>query len=347
MPWHILSALKAIGFDEACDVTRACEAANVSIRMFLAEGKGPRPQISNSCPAVVRLLQVSYPELVHNIIPIEAPRETVSREAKNRISRERGVPIEEIGAIYITPCPAKMIAIREPAEEARSYLDGAIAISDVYGPLLSALSKPHEEPEDAGKDFSGIGVGWARIGGFCNAFESESCMSTAGISNVLEVLDDIEQGKLRDVDFVELFTCRGGCIGGSLTVENVYLSRSKVINLTKKFGEPKCDPDEIAAQYREGTQFLRGPVLPRPIKPLDKDVGKAIEKMKVKEQVYETLPKIDCGACGSPNCMAFAEDLVQGMVSESDCIFRMYEKLRGISEDLSRFIEKLAPAGGK
>ena len=32
-----------------------------------------------------------------------------------------------------------MISIKQPAEKGRSYLDGAISISDIYGPLLSAL----------------------------------------------------------------------------------------------------------------------------------------------------------------------------------------------------------------
>jgi hypothetical protein len=121
-----------------------------------------------------------------------------------------------------------------------------------------------------------------------------------------------------------------------------------VITLTSRFGqEPTCTPEEIAAQYRDGTQFLRGVVHPRPLNPLDTDVGKAIEKMKMKEKIFEELPKIDCCACGAPNCMAFAEDLVQGLVEESDCVFRMYEHLREISEGLNDFVEKLAAASGK
>ena len=31
--------------------------------------------------------------------------------------------------------------------------------------------------------------------------------------------------------------------------------------------------------------------------------------------------QVDCGLCGSPNCMAFAEDVVRGEASLTDCVF--------------------------
>ena len=45
---------------------------------------------------------------------------------------------------------------------------------------------------------------------------------------------------------------------------------------------------------------------------LDMDFKTAIEKMSRIEEIYQTLPGIDCGACGSPTCRAFAEDIVLG-----------------------------------
>ena len=44
------------------------------------------------------------------------------------------------------------------------------------------------------------------------------------------------------------------------------------------------------------------------------------------QEVREDLPGIDCGACGSPNCRAFAEDLVLGKADINDCIIG-YKKL--------------------
>ncbi|MBP3377159.1 MAG: hypothetical protein J6L96_00270 [Clostridia bacterium] len=37
------------------------------------------------------------------------------------------------------------------------------------------------------------------------------------------------------------------------------------------------------------------------------------------EAITETLPKIDCGSCGAPTCMAFAEDIVKGETTADEC----------------------------
>ena len=41
--------------------------------------------------------------------------------------------------------------------------------------------------------------------------------------------------------------------------------------------------------------------------------------------IADTLPGIDCGSCGAPNCMAFAEDIVKGETTADECtvIMRM------------------------
>jgi uncharacterized Fe-S cluster-containing protein len=64
--------------------------------------------------------------------------------------------------------------------------------------------------------------------------------------------------------------------------------------------------------------------------------------MKVRElRVY--LPGIDCGACGSPNCQAFAEDIVQDKANISSCVFIqsvLLEKGHLQPEDTIKSMEK-------
>ena len=54
---------------------------------------------------------------------------------------------------------------------------------------------------------------------------------------------------------------------------------------------------------------------------LDKDVSVAMEKMEQIRRITESLPGIDCGACGSPSCRAFAEDIVAGRAEAGMCVF--------------------------
>ena len=60
---------------------------------------------------------------------------------------------------------------------------------------------------------------------------------------------------------------------------------------------------------------------------LDNDMGEALKKYNLIEEVASELPGLDCGSCGCPTCHALAEDIVKGYASEFDCIFIMRTKL--------------------
>ena len=53
---------------------------------------------------------------------------------------------------------------------------------------------------------------------------------------------------------------------------------------------------------------------------MDKDHTKA-QAMEQIRRITESLPGIDCGACGSPKCRAFAEDIVAGRAEAGMCVF--------------------------
>ena len=65
-------------------------------------------------------------------------------------------------------------------------------------------------------------------------------------------------------------------------------------------------------------------------------------KRKEKEEIYESLPKIDCGVCGAPTCKTFAEDVVRGDAELADCIFNLPQKYTELSQKLSELFNKPA-----
>jgi hypothetical protein len=345
LPKRILTSLKKLGFDDAFDLSLTCGGISFAIQEYLREYTGPRPLISIACPTVVRLIQVKYPALIEQLIPIDLPREVAARELKRNKSKQLGLKESEIGIFYITPCPAKMISIKQPAEKGRSYMDGAISISDIYGPLLSALEDV--EKETYRKDLEDIcilGMGWAIVGGICQTLRLKNSLAVSGLGEIIKVFDDIETGKLRNIDFIEAYSCPQGCVGGSLTVENIYTSHNKILKLieTLEYEQIKACPDirEVRKLYKQNYFFINGKFEPRPLKPLDKDLAKAIMKRKEKENIYESLPKIDCGVCGAPTCLAFAEDIVKGEAELIDCIFNLPQKFAELSQELSKLLDK-------
>lgn len=321
-PKRLVQAIKQIGFDYVIDVSRACEEFAVAFDEFMAEYRGRLPLISAFCPTVVRLVQVKYPDLTELVMPLDIPREVAAREFKEELSQELGCDPKDIGVIYLTPCPAKMVSIKQPAEKTKSSLDGAISIRDVYGPLLAALKTMGNQDvdPDVARGFT-FSTGWEMLGEMTRLLGSERLIAVSGLSDVTKVFDDIENSRLRDVTLVEASACMGGCIGGPLTVENMYVARSNIINQMVKYGgRSAVDRDEVLEKHRSGYYNLERRLAPRPLRPLDPDLAIAIEKKKRKAVIYNSLPKIDCGCCGAPTCEALADDIVRGLAAIEDCI---------------------------
>ncbi len=72
---------------------------------------------------------------------------------------------------------------------------------------------------------------------------------------------------------------------------------------------------------------------------LDESIAGAIDRMEHMNAILERLPGYDCGACGSPTCESFAEDIVRGFCTEMDCIHLLKARL----EEMALKVEDLAP----
>lgn len=352
LPDKILDGLRKLGFDDAYDLAMTCGATSLAIELFLEEYKGPKPLISAACPSVVRLIQVRYPQLVEHILPITLPKKLAAWDIKQAKSEELGLDPEEIGTFYITPCPVKMIAIKQPALEGGCHLDGAISIADIYGPLLTAMENVDREDYRKGlESICILGIGWAVAGGMHRTLKLENVLDVYGIPEIIKTFDDIERGKLHDIDLVVAYSCPQGCVGGSLTVENRYISYNKILRLLDTLERENIeacrDKQEIRERYRQKHFHITHKYEPRPLRALDGDLGEAIKKRKTKETIYGSLPKIDCGICGAPTCRAFAEDVARGDALLSDCIFKVPEKFEQLTSELSDLLARFESIGGK
>jgi hypothetical protein len=333
LPSMILAGVRKIGFDDACDVACASEAVSAAIDEHLASYRGPLPLLSPFCPTIVRLIQARYPSLIDLLVPIDSPMEIAAREVRNKKMKELGLRRDEIGVIYLTPCPAKMVAIKYPLRKRDSHIDGAIAISDIYRPLLSAISEVNDGGHEAEESVTGMGLGWPVLGGQVSSLRAESSLAVGGLGDVERILDEIEHGRLGDIQFVECHACAQGCCGGPLTVGDPYVSRGTILSLVARFGKAPCqDRGKIRELYQKRYFSLPGKISSRPFAPLDRDIGKAIEKRKRIQETHEGLPQINCGACGAPTCLSFAEDVVLGRALLEDCVVLTAKQARSAAD---------------
>lgn len=333
----VLTALKRIGFDDVYEVSSAAEIVSECTRKLMAAGKLKTPVISSACPAVTRLIRVRFPNLCRNVLPVLAPVEIAAQMAKKQAQKKTGLAPEDIGVFFISPCPAKVTYVKSPLGTSKSAIDCVLSINDIY-PKIAGIIKHMDDPEAISR--SGIiGVSWASSGGEASALLNDKYLAADGIENVIKVLEEVEDEKLGEVDFIELNACSGGCVGGVLTVENPYVAKARIQRL-RKYLPVACNhvQGEVPASVMWTVPLEYVPVLK-----LDDDVSKAMEKLMAIEALLEELPGLDCGSCGAPSCRAFSEDVVRGMGEKSDCIFKQRERVNKLVDELKLIQSYLPP----
>ena len=327
---QILNGLKQMGFDDVYEVARGADVVSRAIRERMKDPKIPRPLISSACPAIVRLIQVRFPDLIDHIVDVRQPMEVAAMIARREFARKHDVDEKEIGCFFITPCPAKVTAIRNPIGHEQSAVSGAISVLEIYGLLSSQIRNApiNLELEQA----SDLGVGWARSGGESRAVQAESSLAVDGIENCIHVLEEIEDNRLRGLEFFEGAACTGGCVGGPLNFENNYVARSSITRLASR--DPNPDLNVDSGMMSKYDLYASEKIRPNSAMKLDDDLMEAMRKMEKIEQIYGELPGFDCGSCGSPTCRTFAEDIVQGDATKMDCIHKMKERLRVMAQQM-------------
>lgn len=341
----VLNGLKKIGFDDVYEVARAAEIVTIASKDLIFQKKLQYPIISSACPAVVRLIRVRFPNLIKNLLPVLSPMEVAAKLAKKEAQKKTGLSLDEIGAFFITPCAAKMTVIKDPLGQEKSYVDGAISMSDIYMRLVSAMSKV-DNPENLVR--SGLkGVGWASSGGEAYALGKDEYIAVDGIDNVIKVFEGLEDEQFHNIKFIEAGACVGGCVGGPLAVENGFVAETKIKLLTKMLTSyemekafPCIDMEDVS--FTKDIEYI-------PVMKLDSDISEAMKKMERLERIYNSMPKIDCGSCGAPSCRALAEDIVRGFGKEMDCVHKLRERVFSLAKEMVEIQENitLSEKGGK
>lgn len=318
-PAQVAGALVANGFDNFSDVSWMCEMVSRAVDTYLSDCGGPWPKISVTCPAIIRLILLRYPDLVAHLIPVHTPRELAAKLARRKFSAALGMPPEEIGIFYITPCSAMMQSIVAPVGLAESNFDGAFSIAELYGPILRTLKSSAHLLDER---FNPSGLAWAMSGGETSGMRNKNSLSVTGVHDVISVFDTIEAGKFQNVDFIEAYICPDGCVSGQLLIEGRYAARRTLQRIQARMkGESAIAEEKVRSMFREHFFDMEGEIKAPAFKPMTETLQQAIRRRQEKHRLLEQLPKKDCAACGAPDCTTLAEDVLAGQAELSDCVF--------------------------
>ena len=322
---YVLTALLECGFDAVFEVSRAAEIITEYTRRYMKSEDISKPVISSACPAIVRLIAQRFPYLKDNLLPILPPIEYAAILARKEAKKKNpDLTDDDICVLFISPCPAKVSYVKNPLGVEKSAVTGVLAVNDFYFKIRSK-KKDITNPLPLSKTGI-IGLNWAGSGGEATSLLSDRYLAADGIESCIKVLDEIENGTLGMLDFVELNACIGGCVGGTLNVENPFIAKARLRSLRKYLPISRnrvADSDTIPDDVKWTTDIEADSS-----EVLAEDRFTAIAKMATIEEIYSTLPQLDCGSCGAPNCHALAEDIVKGVAQKGDCLITLRRKAK-------------------
>jgi anti-sigma regulatory factor (Ser/Thr protein kinase)/Na+-translocating ferredoxin:NAD+ oxidoreductase RNF subunit RnfB len=303
-PAQVLAALRGLGFADV--ITSAPYQEALRHAAGLTVGPDSRPLIVPSCPAIVNLIELRFPSLVPYLAEFDSPLEAIQATHGDR-------PIA-----YTVTCPSQRSALLAHSHTGESngspmehpgeaeYLLPAIVRQAVMVQLTGGGTSAGGGPEasewpaatggeaapEAGKP---LWMAATRL----SAIEGDAVLRVTGIDHVIAVLEGIENGQLDDINAIEPYACDGGCFGSPLLSEDHHVA-------ARRWRQGRAAVDMVPAT----AIARRRPFAPRPGIRLDADMGKAIEKLARMQEVIQSLPGRDCGACGAATCAALAEDVV-------------------------------------
>ena len=323
---QIYSELLELGFTHVYEVEHGVEALLPEMEKYIIGYHRQKPVFSSFCPAIVRLIQVKFPAFTEQLMHLKAPVDVAALYNRRKFF-DMGFKAEEIGLFYITPCAAKIVAVRSPVGEEYSEIDGVINMNFLYNKVLTGIKK-------GGKDSCLVPfrqsvkhncIIWSLTRGESVNFSGRT-LAIDGIHNVIEFLEKLENEDESDIDFLELRACDESCAGGVLATGNRFLTVERLHNRSNKAREKELKKPVFqnpVLQYQEYlTQKLAvDKIRPRSMMKLDDDMIEAMKKVKKVHDLMIFLPQVDCGSCGCPTCSSLAEDVAQGKSTISKCIF--------------------------
>lgn len=332
----ILSGLKLMGFDDVFEVSGAAELVSALSQAYVMEHKDKWPVISTACPSVTRLIRVRFPNLIDHLLPIQAPMDVAAALARREAIQKTGLLSSQIGIFFLSPCPAKVTAVKTPLGYEKSDVDHVLAIKDLYPKLVSCMKESVEKNLLHDLAISGrTGLGWGSSGGEASGLLTDNYLAADGMVNIIKVLEDLEDQKFTDLEFIELNACSGGCVGGVLTVTNPYVAKVKIKSLSKYM--PLARDHEVWSGFKP---HWTSKVEYEPVFKLGENMIESISMVSKVEELCKKFPGLDCGSCGAPTCKALAEDIVRGVSQERDCIHILREYMNQLSDKILQMDEE-------
>lgn len=289
-------AIHQLGFDE---VVQYSDIEGYLYQKALRESHNKEGiWLTSFCPTINQLIEKNYPTLYDRLLPYDYPVEIAARKIRERLKDKN------VGIYSLCECVGKMTLAKEPFGNSSSAIDYAMTISHVF-PKINKLKTKQKYPIQMNKD--GIKSNVEDL--FGN--HSLSVMRVEGLNQCQSLLDLIEFDRIQHVDLVAMYACYQGCIGGYYLWSNPFEGCYHIESMLDEYhGEPiELSPQDYVIDRQLDHQEM-------------KSMKERMAWFAKVNDILETLPQYDCGACGFANCRSLAQSVVDGKVDIQICRVR-------------------------
>jgi len=334
-----VSMIRLLGVDYVHENSFGVDLIAASYARLFKKAQG-KYYITANCPAIVKLIEKYYPELVPNLAPIVSPMIATAMVVKELYG-------EDVGIVYIGPCidskdekylykSGNLIDVVLTFIELRQLFEENSINERIV--QMSEFDPPHGH---WGALYP-LPAGLIQAGGIRRDMVTSSIITASGKEDVLEGIGDF--GKNIDTihHHFNLFFCQGCLLGPGMEHHNERFRRRALVRqyAQKRVGMLDKTEWEKNMERWSALDFSRTftPDDQRIPDPPEEAVNEVL-KIIGRENPDEIL---NCGACGYKSCREFASTVAKGLAFPEMCHSFNLRNKQNYIETLRQTNRKLA-----
>ena len=308
------SALQKLGFFDVEETAIGATIVKTEYERILAEEERD-VIVSSCCHSINLLIQKHYPAALEYLADVMSPMQAHCRDIKKRIPNAK--------TVFVGPCVAK----KDEAEYYEGIADAVLTFEELTEWLKEENIDLEAIPDN--DDFSRARL-FPTTGGVLKTMSEVSdytYVAVDGIENCIEVLKDIEKGKIHKC-FIEMSACVGSCVGGPVIEKYHHTSHIKdYIEVTSYAGTKDFEIDMPKPIELKKNFSLIERKLPMPSEAEINNILRQMGKFKPSDE-------LNCGSCGYNTCREKAIAISQGKAESSMCLPYLKDKAESFSDTI-------------
>lgn len=326
---QLIAAIRQLGFQGVSETALGAELVSAKVSEYL-QATPSGVYISSACPIVVEYIRKYSQQHIHAITPVLSPLLAHAKLLKHLYGKETEI-------IFCGPCIGKKVE----ADNFRELVSVALTFQDLKQWLKEeniCIEEQCASPEDNFIPYKASrGTLYPVEGGMLQSIGDEKKQITklafSGMENIKDVIRNLESHKVEDTLFLELLSCKGGCINGpgKLTPDSLAIKKYNVLHrCPENQATQKIPSIDISTQFQADIHIVSEKYTEEEITQALAVVGKT-----------SAADELNCSGCGYDSCREFAKALLAGRAEENMCVSYM----RKIAHDKANMLLQKIPAG--